>query len=158
MIEEYFDKGSTIIGSGEECTSIMFVVYGKIELIIPDNRGEKHILRTLIQGDMLGQYSTLFNKSFVFSAIAKTNVRLLTIDRSFFLDYRDVIKDVDDAVYQAELFTEKFGTPTCDFKIFDDEVLKPSHKLKRAYDHLKILNRLNKNAKNKFFSLVNEIT
>ena len=48
MIEEFFDKGSTIIGSGEECTSIMFVVYGKVELRIPDNKGDKHILRTLV--------------------------------------------------------------------------------------------------------------
>jgi len=40
---------------------------------------------------MIGQYSILFNESFIFNAVAETNVRILKLDQSFFIDYKEII-------------------------------------------------------------------
>ena len=47
MKEEFFEKGTEIVSSGENCTQIMFVVQGSIELQIVNSIGEKYILETL---------------------------------------------------------------------------------------------------------------
>lgn len=86
MKEEFFETGTEILAAGEDCTAIHFVVQGKIELQIFNSVGEKFVLATLRQGDVLGQYSILFNESHLFTTVAATNVRLLKIDQDFFLE------------------------------------------------------------------------
>mmetsp|Transcript_11980 Transcript_11980/g.18510 ORF Transcript_11980/g.18510 Transcript_11980/m.18510 type:complete len:130 (-) Transcript_11980:16-405(-) len=82
--EEFFEKGTEIIATGEPCSSILFVVHGELELRIYDEDGNSTVLDTLQQGDTIGQYSVLANEGFMFTATANTNVRLLTLDSSFF--------------------------------------------------------------------------
>jgi len=86
MQEEFFEKGTEVIGAGEPCNSMIFVVQGFLELKVFDRNGQDYILETLKQGDMIGQYSVLYNESLMFTAVAKSNVRLLTLDQSFFLE------------------------------------------------------------------------
>ena len=49
----------------------MFVVTGYIELQVYNTFGEVYILDTLVQGDIIGMYSILFNEGFLFTAMAK---------------------------------------------------------------------------------------
>jgi CRP-like cAMP-binding protein len=52
--EEFYEKGTEIITSGENCTQIFFVVQGTIELQVVNSIGEKFVLETLKQGDIIG--------------------------------------------------------------------------------------------------------
>mmetsp|Transcript_34327 Transcript_34327/g.52595 ORF Transcript_34327/g.52595 Transcript_34327/m.52595 type:complete len:135 (-) Transcript_34327:473-877(-) len=116
--EEHFEEGTEIIGTGEPCTSLIFVVQGLIELQIFDQDGNKYILDTLKQGDVIGQYSVLFNEGFLFTTVAKTSVRILSLDQSFFVDQKDEIDGLEDAIFEAEEFVKEYGIPICDFRVF----------------------------------------
>lgn len=54
MKEEFFDAGTELVSHGEKCPSVMYVVQGKIDLKVIDKSGEKFLLQSLKQGDMLG--------------------------------------------------------------------------------------------------------
>lgn len=118
MKEEFYESGTEIISAKEPCQSILFLVQGRIELQILSPTGEIYILETLKQGDIIGQYSVLFEEQFLFSAVAQSNVRLLTIDQSFFLDHNDQIQGLAESVEKAEKYVEHYGVPICDFKIY----------------------------------------
>jgi len=60
-------------------------VEGIIDLIVFDPQGEEYVLETLQQGDNIGQYSVIFNEGFIFTAVAKSSVRILTLSSEFFM-------------------------------------------------------------------------
>lgn len=65
----------------------MFVVQGKLELEIRDEMtGDRFSLDILQQGDIIGQYHVLYEERFLFMARAVTQVRLLHLPASFFLE------------------------------------------------------------------------
>ena len=70
--------------------------------------------------------------------MARTNIRILTLDDEFFEDYRDIIELLDLALGEAEAFVEEYGCPLCDFKKFQqsDSIKK---KLLRAKTKAKIM-------------------
>ena len=68
--EEVYEADSEILATNEPCTAMYFVVQGRINLYIHSSLGEKHLLQCLKQGDVLGQYSVLFNQKFLFSVEA----------------------------------------------------------------------------------------
>ena len=104
----------------------MFLVCGEVELKITNDKGDKRILDTLKEhGCTIGQYSVLFEEPFIFTVVAKTYVRLLVLDISFFINCRDSINDLDDAIVTAEKHIDKFGIPICDFAHFDKKIMKP---------------------------------
>jgi len=70
MKEEFYEKGTEIVAAGEDCTNIYFVVQGRIELVVLNSMGEKFVMEVLRQGDIIGQYSILFNESFLFNMVA----------------------------------------------------------------------------------------
>jgi len=45
--EEFFEMGTEVIGAGEPCSSILFVVQGFLELKIFDEEGNSTVLETL---------------------------------------------------------------------------------------------------------------
>ena len=80
MIEAVYQPSSVILQMGEKCGFLTFIVNGLVELQLVDEEGNVYVLETLGQGDMIGQYSVLFDTQLMFSVIAKTNVRILTLD------------------------------------------------------------------------------
>ena len=52
-----------------------------------DEEGDIHMLEELGQGDIIGQYSVLYDTELMFSVIAKTSVRILTLDQDFFVKF-----------------------------------------------------------------------
>jgi ATP-dependent helicase/DNAse subunit B len=61
-------------------------------------------------------YSILFNEGFLFTAMAKKNARVLTLDRDFFLDKYEEIEGLRECIIKAEEHVEIYGVPICDFK------------------------------------------
>ena len=94
------------------------MVQGHVELQIFNKNGETYVLDTLKQGDVLGMYSVLFGESFLFTAIAKKNARILTLDVEFFLENQEEIEGLDESITKAEKYIEHYGIPMCDFKRF----------------------------------------
>lgn len=119
--------------------------------------GEKHVLHTLKQGDVLGQYSVLFNQNFLFSAEATTQVRVLTLDQDFFINYQDQIEGLKEQLIKAEHFVEQHGIPICDFKLYQRKPMTPLERFKRAVDHTIVLNKLNSRSKKAFAWVLNEV-
>jgi len=68
------------------------VVQGLVDLKISDADEKEFTLETLHQGDLFGQYSFLYNESLLFTAVAKTKVRLLTLSQEFFIEHKEMIK------------------------------------------------------------------
>ena len=85
----------------------------------------------------------LFNESFVFTLIASSNVRILSLDQEFFVNNQDSIEGLKECMLEAEEYVEQNGIPICDFKIFSKTKLSPLKKFKRAVEHVKILGKLN---------------
>ena len=73
--------------------------------------------------------------------MARTNIRILTLDDEFFEEYRDVIEYLDMAIEEAEGFINQFGCPVCDYKKYSDST-KPKLKLNRARRKIRILKDL----------------
>ena len=47
MQDEFFEKGTEVIGVGEPCNSILFVVQGQLELKICDRYGKEYVIESL---------------------------------------------------------------------------------------------------------------
>ena len=99
----------------------------------------------------------MFNEDFVFSIIAKQNVRLLTLDQNFFIEKRDIIEGLEDCLFYAESFVECHSIPVCDFKLYEHEPITPKQKFIRAVKHIKILNKMHSNQKGKFYNMMKAI-
>jgi len=54
----------------------------------------------------------------MFTATAKTNVRLLSLDASFFVDNIETFECLSPALDIGNKKVEKFGIPLCDFKVY----------------------------------------
>jgi hypothetical protein len=76
----------------------------------------------------------LFNEGFLYTAVAKKNVRLLALDQNFFLDNQDEIDGLQQSILRAEKHCEEFGIPLCDFKKYSTmkRHLDPIFKFRRA--------------------------
>ena len=126
MVETVYQPGSEILQMGEKCNFMMFIVNGVVELQVLNEEGQLHTLELLGQGDMIGQYSVLFNNDIMFSVIAKTNVRILMLDRNFFIKFGvygkngdlDDIEGLEDSITSAQQHIDKYGVPICDYKIW----------------------------------------
>ena len=87
MKEAVYQPGSEILQMGQNCGFMVFIVNGLIELQVLDEEGGVHTLEELGQGDIIGQYSVLYDSELMFSVIAKTCVRILTLDQNFFVKF-----------------------------------------------------------------------
>ena len=67
----------------------------------------------------------MFNEGFLFSAIAKESVRLLTLNQDFFVEHKDLIVGLEEAVTKAEDRVEEFGVPACDYQVYSRAKLSP---------------------------------
>lgn len=130
------------MGPDDICQAIYFVVQGKIDLIVEGSDGKTHVLETLKQGDVLGQYHCLFNQSFMFSVVAKSQVRLLLIDQKFFMNKLETLEGLRDRIRIAEQVVERCGIPVCDFKIYHNRNSQLMSKIKRCVYRASIMNKL----------------
>ena len=99
-------------------------------------------------------YSILFNEGFLFTAMAKNSVRVLSLDREFFLEKYEEIEGLSGTILKAEKHVETYGMPICDFKKYSRKPKSPIEKLRRAVEHIIVLNQLNKKTKGKFLALL----
>ena len=83
MFETVYQSGSEILQMGEKCNLMISIINGLVELQIIDEDGYIHILEKMGQGDIIGQYSVLFDTELMFSVISKTNVLVLTLDQNY---------------------------------------------------------------------------
>ena len=82
----------------------------------------------------------LFDQKLVFSARAKTPVRVLTLDQMFFVKFgllgwtgdQNEITGIDEAVDKAQHFVDKWGVPVCDYKLFHKNTQSPKERLRSA--------------------------
>ena len=116
MADEYFEEGTEIITEGEQCKSMLFVVSGQIELLCEDVYGNDHHLGYLQQGDVIGQYSFLFDEQFRFSAKSMTKVRVLSLSQEVLIENQTVIDGLEEAINTAEIMVRDTKVPSCDFK------------------------------------------
>jgi len=54
--------------AGRKCHELIFIVNGKVDIIVEDKFGEKSVLETLYQGSNIGQYAVLSKLPLFFSA------------------------------------------------------------------------------------------
>ena len=141
MAEEQFDPGVDILTAGQECKEIIFIVKGKVELIVFNEDKSEHVLETLKQGDIIGSYSVLFNEKVFFTARTTTFVKILVLPQEFFRKNKDIIEGLEEAIMYAENKVDNLGVPFCDFII-----IRPKEssftKLRRAVKKAKMLDRL----------------
>jgi hypothetical protein len=94
----------------------------------------------------------------LFSAVAKTAVRVLTLDQEFFLNSKDFIVGLADCIEIAEDFIVNNQIPLCDFKLHSKKQMTPIEKFRRATNHVITLNKLNRESKEgKFFTIIKHI-
>ena len=90
MVEQQVHSpGSEIIKIGENCNSILFIVNGLVDIKFIDASQNLINVDTLKQGDSMGQYSVINGNEFEFVAIARTNVRVLSISSELLHHYSD---------------------------------------------------------------------
>lgn len=106
----------------------MFIVNGIAELAINDAMGQKHTLEELQQGDIIGQYSTLFEEAMLFDIRAKTTLRVLTLSKDFFAESSknpfssNYIPGLEQSIRKAEHYINNRNggcVPVCDFTIME---------------------------------------
>lgn len=151
---------------GEKCSGLTFIVNGILELNIRDQMGQIYTLEELHQGDIIGQYSVLFDQDLCFSARAKTSVRVLTLDQKFFVQFgllgchgdQNEIPGIDEAIERAQYFVDKWGVPVCDYKVYKKRKSKisPKERFRQAVRKTIILNKLNQK-KNIFLKMLKDM-
>jgi CRP-like cAMP-binding protein len=78
------------------------------------------VMRNLQQGDVIGESGVLCPDNLCsFSAVAKTAVRMLTLDREFFEENPFNISYLEEAVEDARAKLALKKVPDNDFKIYD---------------------------------------
>ena len=130
MVEQLYPKGVDIAVRGQPCQSIIFIINGLVELRVDDMFGNIYSFLELRQGDIVGQYSTIFKEELMFTVKAKTNVRILTLDYNFFIEKIKkkfsetnfcAIEGLEQAVFRAEELVNRADgyscVPLCDYKI-----------------------------------------
>ena len=75
---------------------------GEVELLVDQiNSSKEHLLDTLPQGSIIGQYSVLNESHFQFSARAKTDVSLLLLKRNDLLSLAEHSEMLQDSIEEA---------------------------------------------------------
>ena len=133
---------------------MMFLVNGVIQLGVDDAFGNQHTLEELTQGDVIGQYSTLFQEAIMFNVKAKTTIRVLTLTREFFekcsneKDEDNYIPGLEETIKHAQFYINCRNNgcvPICDYKVMqkiksfeEDHFFKHAHKspLETAQDKI----------------------
>ena len=135
----------------------MFIVKGDVELQITDYNGVKHVLDTLHQGSCIGQYSVLYEEPFIFTAIAKSFVRFLILDQAFFVECRNQINRLDEAIYRAEEHVEDFGIPCCDFIHYERNPPTSRQRFRNVINHIKVIHKGHKQTQSTFMEVIKEV-
>ena len=83
MIKEKYESGIEIISKGDLCSSITFLVHGKIDIEIETEDGTQ-VVQTLKRGDMIGCKSVLDGSELDFTAITASNVTTFVLTKEYF--------------------------------------------------------------------------
>lgn len=146
MNQEHHQRGSQIAPQDEVCTSIMFIVRGKVELtLIDDISNEALVLDRLQQGDCIGQYSVLFEAPIKFAIRASTYCSIIRLDWDMLREMMENNEDLVNQFNQARDYVDKIGgVPMLDYKKFRAVKATWREKLKETVRRAKIITKLNK--------------
>jgi len=100
--EHFFEAKAEIINEGELCNMIILIAHGTVEVQMTDKHGDVHVIDTLKRGSIIGQYSVFCNEQSIFTMTAKTSVRLLTLEKQFFIDNKEKIDGLEYCIFQIE--------------------------------------------------------
>ncbi|TNV87375.1 hypothetical protein FGO68_gene10041 [Halteria grandinella] len=162
--QENFEKGAQIIQKDQECTDVIFVVSGQMDLII-EKEGKEYFLDSLGPGCTLGAYSIFNETPFVFGAKARTNVSLLLLSRDDLLDMADQFDELALLIEVRTEFLLNYDVPQCDYTHpFDflrgiDGYSKLDHRelLKRSIRKTIVLNQAREQKKIKMVEIINAL-
>ena len=108
----------------------------------------------LKQGDVFGLFSVLFSEDNILSAVAKSNVRVLLLDRDFLIEKQQTISELQDAIIDGEDIVDSNGIPLCDFRQLSPKKLTPKQKLRRCVQLVKRFNVIQKSTGFQFRDLL----
>lgn len=117
MEEKTYAQGEEIIYLKQKCSEITFIIEGDIDIEIHNQDGESCQLDVLKKGDVIGQYSILQERGFLFSATALEKVRTFTLSKQFFLEYQNKIEGLCNALTFANDLVVEDGVPIQDYRI-----------------------------------------
>ncbi|MGD0525933.1 MAG: DUF1003 domain-containing protein [Polyangiaceae bacterium] len=83
----HFDEGTTIFRGGEPGDSMYVVRAGEVEIFFKNDTGQRIVLETARAGDFFGEISLLDGGPRTASAVAKTNVEAIMVDRNDLDDF-----------------------------------------------------------------------
>jgi len=83
----HFDPGVTIFRAGEPGDSMYVVRTGEVEIFFKNDTGQRIVLETARPGDFFGEISLLDGGPRTASAIAKTDVEAILVDRNDLDDF-----------------------------------------------------------------------
>jgi uncharacterized membrane protein len=83
----HFDQGVTIFRAGEPGDSMYVVRTGEVEIFFKNDTGQRIVLETARPGDFFGEISLLDGGPRTASAIAKTDVEAILVDRNDLDDF-----------------------------------------------------------------------
>ncbi|HEX3345341.1 MAG TPA: cyclic nucleotide-binding domain-containing protein, partial [Polyangiaceae bacterium] len=83
----HFDEGATIFRGGEPGDSMYVVRAGEVEIFFKNDTGQRIVLETAGAGDFFGEISLLDGGPRTASAVAKTSVDAIRIDRDDLDDF-----------------------------------------------------------------------
>jgi CRP-like cAMP-binding protein len=98
----FFDAGSEIIGKNEVCDQLIFLAYGEVEILMFDVLEKKYVLETLRAGSVIGQYGIFYDQPSMFKMVASKDVKLMTLDRHFFREFKDDIDGLEFCLFIIE--------------------------------------------------------
>ena len=85
-VTKRLDPGTVVVVGGEHSERIHLVTEGAVKLVIADAAGNESLVGLALDGDLIGDIALLDGCGEPYDAIAATEVELLSIDRTKFLD------------------------------------------------------------------------
>ena len=102
MEEKTYLRGNNLITEDDECDCIIFILKGKVGISMEkscfDVIKQVDILST---GDYIGQWSILHSSKYQFNAKAINDVKVFKLQRSFFLEFSNVLDDLVNLWHNA---------------------------------------------------------
>lgn len=85
-VVKHLDAGTVVVVGGEHSERIHLVTDGAVKLVIADAAGNESLVGLALDGDLIGDIALLDGCPEPYDAIAATDVSLLSIERTKFLD------------------------------------------------------------------------
>jgi CRP/FNR family cyclic AMP-dependent transcriptional regulator len=82
--------GEVLFRRGDPGTTMLIILVGEVHIVLPSSDGREQVIRVLQAGEVLGELAVLDGGSRTADAVAKTNGRLLVVERA---DLTDLLRN-----------------------------------------------------------------